>query len=95
MISSKRNIKLLWKKKLLSQQITQNATPPALVFTTMEMWYVFISFLHQQAIHLIEEMDQDGDGQISEAEVLKNQDTFLNSEVTDYGRQLHVSHDEL
>lgn len=57
--------------------------------------YVFISFLHQQAIHLIEEMDQDGDGQISEAEVLKNQDTFLNSEVTDYGRQLHVSHDEL
>lgn len=61
----------------------------------MEVWYVFISFLHQQAIHLIEEMDQDGDGQISEAEVLKNQDTFLNSEVTDYGRQLHVSHDEL
>lgn len=56
---------------------------------------VFISCYHQQAIHLIEEMDQDGDGQISEAEVLKNQETFLNSEVTDYGRQLHVSHDEL
>lgn len=40
-------------------------------------------------------MDGDGDGQISEAEVLKDQDTFIDSEVTDYGRQLHVSHDEL
>ncbi len=50
---------------------------------------------HQQALHLIKEMDHDGDGQISEAEVLKNQETFMNSEVTDYGRQLHVSHDEL
>lgn len=50
---------------------------------------------HQQALHLIKEMDQDGDGRISEAEVLKNQETFMNSEVTDYGRQLHVSHDEL
>ncbi|TKS73453.1 Proline-serine-threonine phosphatase-interacting protein 1 [Collichthys lucidus] len=36
-----------------------------------------------------EEMDHDGDGQISESEVLKNQETFMNSEVTDYGRQLH------
>ncbi|XP_059190738.1 reticulocalbin-2 [Centropristis striata] len=49
----------------------------------------------EEALHLIKEMDQDGDGQISEAEVLKNQETFMNSEVTDYGRQLHVSHDEL
>uniref|UniRef100_A0A673CFZ5 Reticulocalbin 2 n=1 Tax=Sphaeramia orbicularis TaxID=375764 RepID=A0A673CFZ5_9TELE len=49
----------------------------------------------EEAHHLIKEMDRDGDGQISEAEVLKNQDTFMNSEVTDYGRQLHVSHDEL
>ncbi|KAF7660971.1 hypothetical protein LDENG_00270740 [Lucifuga dentata] len=49
----------------------------------------------EEALHLIKEMDHDGDGQISEAEVLKNQDTFMNSEVTDYGRQLHVSHDEL
>lgn len=80
---------------MLSQWLTQNITPPALVFTTIEVLYVFISCYHQQAIHLIEEMDQDGDGQISEAEVLKNQETFLNSEVTDYGRQLHVSHDEL
>lgn len=40
-------------------------------------------------------MDQDGDGRLSEAEVLKNQEMFMNSEVTDYGRQLHVSHDEL
>ncbi|XP_047452917.1 reticulocalbin-2 [Mugil cephalus] len=49
----------------------------------------------EEALHLIKEMDHDGDGRISEAEVLKNQETFMNSEVTDYGRQLHVSHDEL
>ncbi|KAM8750196.1 reticulocalbin-2 isoform 1-T2 [Acanthopagrus schlegelii] len=49
----------------------------------------------EEALHLLKEMDHDDDGQISEAEVLKNQETFMNSEVTDYGRQLHVSHDEL
>ncbi|KAK2842268.1 hypothetical protein Q5P01_012468 [Channa striata] len=49
----------------------------------------------EEALHLIKEMDQDGDGRISEAEVLKNQETFMNSEVTDYGRQLHIPHDEL
>ncbi|XP_054476160.1 reticulocalbin-2 [Anoplopoma fimbria] len=49
----------------------------------------------EEALHLIKEMDHDGDGQISETEVLKNQETFMNSEVTDYGRQLHASHDEL
>ncbi|KAM6926577.1 reticulocalbin-2 isoform 1-T2 [Lycodopsis pacificus] len=49
----------------------------------------------EEALHLMKEMDQDGDGQISEGEVLKNQETFMNSEVTDYGRQLHASHDEL
>lgn len=49
----------------------------------------------RQALHLLKEMDRDGDGQISQTEVWKNQETFLNSEVTDYGRQLHVSHDEL
>lgn len=49
----------------------------------------------EEALHLLKEMDHDGDGHISEAEVLKNQETFMNSEVTDYGRQLHVSHDEL
>lgn len=40
-------------------------------------------------------MDLDGDGQISESEVLQNQETFMNSEVTDYGRHLEASHDEL
>ncbi|XP_037306767.2 reticulocalbin-2 isoform X2 [Pungitius pungitius] len=49
----------------------------------------------EEALHLIKEMDHDGDGKISVAEVLKNQETFMNSEVTDYGRQLHESHDEL
>ncbi|CAL8262018.1 unnamed protein product [Merluccius merluccius] len=49
----------------------------------------------EEALHLIKEMDNDGDGKISEAEVLKNQELFMNSEVTDYGRQLHISHDEL
>nr|XP_043882903.1 reticulocalbin-2 isoform X2 [Solea senegalensis] len=49
----------------------------------------------EEALHLIKEMDIDGDGQLSLDEVLKNQETFMNSEVTDYGRHLHVSHDEL
>lgn len=49
----------------------------------------------EEALHLLKEMDLDGDGQISEAEVIKNQETFIHSEVTDYGRQLHLSHDEL
>ncbi|XP_061917318.1 reticulocalbin-2 isoform X2 [Entelurus aequoreus] len=49
----------------------------------------------EEALYLIKEMDQDEDGQISADEVLKNQDTFLHSEVTDYGRHLHESHDEL
>nr|XP_057930765.1 reticulocalbin-2 [Doryrhamphus excisus]XP_057930766.1 reticulocalbin-2 [Doryrhamphus excisus]XP_057930767.1 reticulocalbin-2 [Doryrhamphus excisus]XP_057930768.1 reticulocalbin-2 [Doryrhamphus excisus]XP_057930769.1 reticulocalbin-2 [Doryrhamphus excisus] len=49
----------------------------------------------EEALYLIKELDRDEDGQISEAEVLKNQETFMNSEVTDYGRHLHLSHDEL
>lgn len=49
----------------------------------------------EEAIHLIKEMDQDGDGRLSEIEVLNKQDIFMHSEVTDYGRQLHLSHDEL
>ncbi|XP_034032397.1 reticulocalbin-2 [Thalassophryne amazonica] len=49
----------------------------------------------EEALHLIKEMDLDEDGQLSQAEILNNQELFMNSEVTDYGRQLHVSHDEL
>ncbi|XP_041967397.1 reticulocalbin-2 isoform X1 [Alosa sapidissima] len=49
----------------------------------------------EEAIHLIKEMDGNGDGTLSESEILKDQETFMNSEVTDYGRQLHTSHDEL
>lgn len=49
----------------------------------------------EEAIHLIKEMDLDGDGRLSQSEILKSQETFLNSEVTDYGRQLHELHDEL
>lgn len=49
----------------------------------------------EEALHLIREVDRDQDGLLSVAEVLKNQETFMNSEVTDYGRQLHVTHDEL
>lgn len=51
-----------------------------------------------QALHLIEEMDSNDDKKLSEAEILKNQDLFLNSEATDYGRQLHDErfyHEEL
>ncbi|CAL8355895.1 unnamed protein product [Lota lota] len=49
----------------------------------------------EEALHLIKEMDHDRDGKVSEAEVLKNQESFMNSEVTDYGRQLNLPHDEL
>lgn len=49
----------------------------------------------EEALHLIKEVDRDQDGQLSVSEVLKSQDTFMNSEVTDYGRQLHITHDEL
>lgn len=51
-----------------------------------------------KALHLIEEMDLNDDKKLSEAEILKNQDLFLNSEATDYGRQLHDErfyHEEL
>ncbi|XP_055011573.1 reticulocalbin-2 [Boleophthalmus pectinirostris] len=49
----------------------------------------------EEALHLIKEVDRDLDGLLSVEEILRNQDTFMNSEVTDYGRQLHVTHDEL
>ncbi|XP_066492075.1 reticulocalbin-2 [Tiliqua scincoides] len=52
----------------------------------------------EEAVHLIEEMDSDGNKKLSEAEILENQDLFLNSEATDYGRQLHDEsfyHEEL
>ncbi|XP_032438941.1 reticulocalbin-2 [Xiphophorus hellerii] len=49
----------------------------------------------EESLHLIKEMDQDGDGQLSVTEILQNQEIFINSEVTDYGRHLHLSHDEL
>uniref|UniRef100_A0A8C8YYF4 Reticulocalbin 2 n=1 Tax=Prolemur simus TaxID=1328070 RepID=A0A8C8YYF4_PROSS len=52
----------------------------------------------EEALHLIDEMDLDGDKKLSEEEILENQDLFLTSEATDYGRQLHDDyfyHDEL
>ncbi|XP_053258657.1 reticulocalbin-2 [Podarcis raffonei] len=52
----------------------------------------------EEAVHLIEEMDLDGNGRLAEAEILENPDLFLNSEATDYGRQLHDEsfyHEEL
>ncbi|XP_023585639.1 reticulocalbin-2, partial [Trichechus manatus latirostris] len=52
----------------------------------------------EEALHLIDEMDLNGDRKLSEAEILENQDLFLTSEATDYGRQLHDEyfyHDEL
>lgn len=45
-----------------------------------------------KALHLIEEMDLNGDRKLSEAEILENQELFLTSEATDYGRQLHDEH---
>ncbi|XP_055984724.1 reticulocalbin-2 isoform X2 [Sorex fumeus] len=52
----------------------------------------------EEALHLIDEMDLNSDKKLSEAEILENQDLFLTSEATDYGRQLHDEyfyHDEL
>nr|XP_020664322.1 reticulocalbin-2 [Pogona vitticeps] len=52
----------------------------------------------EEAAHLIEEMDMDGNGKLTEAEIIENQDLFLSSEATDYGRQLHDEgfyHEEL
>lgn len=51
--------------------------------------HLIIVLFVQKAVHLIEEMDLDGNKRLSEAEILENQDLFLNSEATDYGRQLH------
>ncbi|XP_043933398.1 reticulocalbin-2 [Protopterus annectens] len=51
-----------------------------------------------EATHLIEEMDLNGDRKLTVDEILYSQDLFLNSEATDYGRQLHdehLFHDEL
>lgn len=51
-----------------------------------------------KALHLIDEMDLNSDRKLSEEEILENQDLFLTSEATDYGRQLHDEyfyHDEL
>ncbi|XP_074088580.1 reticulocalbin-2 [Macrotis lagotis] len=46
----------------------------------------------EEALHLIEEMDLNNDSKLSEAEIIENQDLFLTSEATDYGRQLHDEH---
>ncbi|XP_063170131.1 reticulocalbin-2 [Candoia aspera] len=52
----------------------------------------------EETAHLLDEMDLDGDRRLTENEILENQDLFLNSEATDYGRQLHdrsFYHEEL
>lgn len=57
-----------------------------------------LNYLALKALHLIDEMDLNNDRKLSEAEILENQDLFLTSEATDYGRQLHDEyfyHDEL
>ncbi|XP_060709869.1 reticulocalbin-2 [Hemiscyllium ocellatum] len=53
---------------------------------------------HDEADHLVKEIDTNGDEKLTEAEILVSQDLFLNSEATDYGSQLHDEkfyHDEL
>ncbi|XP_069467025.1 reticulocalbin-2 isoform X2 [Ambystoma mexicanum] len=46
----------------------------------------------EEAIHVIEEIDMDDDGKVTEAEIIENLDLFLTSEATDFGRQLHDEH---
>uniref|UniRef100_H2ZBI9 EF-hand domain-containing protein n=1 Tax=Ciona savignyi TaxID=51511 RepID=H2ZBI9_CIOSA len=48
-----------------------------------------------EADHLIEESDQDGDGKLSVDEILNNHALWVDSDATDYGRQLLKNHDEL
>ncbi|XP_007906433.1 reticulocalbin-2 [Callorhinchus milii] len=43
----------------------------------------------EEAEHIIKEIDTNGDGKLTEAEILNSQDLFLNSEATDYGNQIH------
>ncbi|XP_066557934.1 reticulocalbin-2 isoform X2 [Amia ocellicauda] len=61
------------------------------------LWVAPNSFgtAREEAFQLIKEMDSNGDGKLSEAEIMANQQIFVQSEVTDYGRQLHSIHDEL
>ena len=78
----------------LRQSLSKSVICECSYLLTVHM--VFHFFL--KALHLIDEMDVNDDKKLSEAEILKNQDLFLNSEATDYGRQLHDErfyHEEL
>nr|XP_002122894.2 reticulocalbin-2-like [Ciona intestinalis] len=48
-----------------------------------------------EADHLIEETDEDQDGKLSPDEIVNNHELWVESDATDYGRQLMLNHDEL
>ena len=48
----------------------------------------------EEARHLMQAADDNKDGKLSEEEIVKNHETFVGSEATDYGRALPI-HEEL
>lgn len=48
----------------------------------------------EEARHLVSTADENADGKLSEEEIVKNHETFVGSEATDYGRAL-PKHEEL
>lgn len=48
----------------------------------------------EEARHLVSTADENNDGKLSEEEIVKNHETFVGSEATDYGRAL-PKHEEL
>lgn len=78
---------------ILTNQITLKREHLAKILIILDLFCFVL-----KALHLIDEMDLNSDRKLSEAEILENQDLFLTSEATDYGRQLHDEyfyHDEL
>jgi hypothetical protein len=77
--------------------VLANHTNLSIFLTKTDSGHFMVYFL-LKALHLIDEMDLNSDKKLSEEEILENQDLFLTSEATDYGRQLHDDyfyHDEL
>lgn len=78
---------------ILTNQITLKCEHLAKILVILDLFCFVL-----KALHLIDEMDLNSDRKLSEAEIMENQDLFLTSEATDYGRQLHDEyfyHDEL
>jgi hypothetical protein len=49
----------------------------------------------EEAEHLIEMCDENGDGFLSKNEIMDNHELWLDSDATEYGQQLRYAHEEL